>query len=85
MESTDNLKHASIKKTLLIFLNRTLYFRLGGSGQYVELERLLYDGAVVLFSSGEAGSGVDLTKCYVDVLRKGQVEPEEKYFERVTR
>jgi len=64
---------------------RTLYFRLGGSGQYVELERLLYDGAVVLFSNGESGSGVDLTKCYVDILKKAKIEPEEKYFERVTR
>ena len=64
---------------------RTLYFRLGGSGQYVELERLLFDGAVVLFSNGESGSGVDLTKCYVDVLKKAKIDPEEKYFERVTR
>ena len=51
----------------------------------MELEKLLYDGAVVLFTNGEAGSGVDLTKCYVDTLKKAKVEPEEKYFERITR
>ena len=40
---------------------------------------------MVLFSNGEHGSGVDLTKCYLDTLRKAKIDPEEKYFERVTR
>ena len=40
---------------------------------------------MVLFSNGESGSGVDLTKCYLDTLRKAKIDPEEKYFERVTR
>jgi hypothetical protein len=63
------------------------YFRLSGHGHFDELERLLYDGAVVLFVNGEAGSGVDLTKCYVDILRKaeGDIIPEEKYFLRVAK
>ena len=60
--------------------------RLQHPDKYLELECLLYDGAVLLFDKGQVGSGVDLVKCFLDVLNKAEnIQPEEKYFLKLTK
>ena len=43
-------------------------FRLSGQKHHDELEEILYDGAVKMFSANQAGSGVDLSKLYLENL-----------------
>jgi len=64
---------------------RTLYFRYLGQQKYVELETMLFDGAVLLFSHKEVASGTDLAKLYVDTLNQAQASPEELHFERISK
>jgi len=64
---------------------RTLYFRFLGQKKYVELETMLYDGAMLLFSHDEVASGTDLAKLYVDTLNQAEAEPEELHFLRISK
>jgi len=64
---------------------RTLYFRYLGQKKYAELESMLYDGAVLLFSKNEIASGIDLAKLYVDTLKEGEQEPEDIHFQRISK
>jgi len=64
---------------------RTLYFRYLGQKKYVELQGMLYDGAVLLFSHDETASGTDLAKLYVDTLNQAEQAPEELHFVRISK
>eukprot|EP00092_Neocalanus_flemingeri_P007572 GFUD01008172.1.p1 GENE.GFUD01008172.1~~GFUD01008172.1.p1 ORF type:complete len:337 (-),score=90.00 GFUD01008172.1:184-1194(-) len=64
---------------------RTLYFRYLGQKKYGELETMLFDGAVLLFSHDEVGSGTDLAKLYVDTLNQSEAGPEEIHFLRISK
>ncbi len=66
-------------------LHRTIYFRLGAQGRHAELAELLYEGALMLFRQGESGSGVDLTKLFLETLVKGDLERGEENFGRAAR
>jgi len=65
-------------------LYRTLFFRLSGQRAYDQLEVLLFEGAIVLFDANESGSGVDLTKLYLDTLSASEAEATEEALVRVT-
>lgn len=62
---------------------RTLYFRLSSAQKFADLEPLLYEGALLFLRQGQVGSGVDLTRAYLDVLIKGQVGVTESPCQRV--
>jgi len=64
---------------------RTLYFRYVGQKKYGELEGMLFDGAVLLFSHQEIASGVDLAKLFVETLTQGEAGPEETRFQRLSK
>ena len=64
---------------------RTLYFRYLGQKKYTELQSLLYDGAVLLFSHDEVASGTDLAKLYIDTLNEAEAAPEEIHFVRISK
>jgi len=64
---------------------RTLYFRYLGQKKYDELENMLYDGAMLLFSHEEIASGTDLAKLYVDTLNQAEAGPEEIRFLRISK
>jgi len=64
---------------------RTLYFRYLGQRKFVDLEMLLYDGAVLLFSHDQVESGLDLSKLYVEILQEGEFLPEENKFSKLSR
>ncbi len=59
--------------------------RLSAQSRHSELSDLLYEGALSLFEHGEAGSGVDLTKLYLESLRAGDLDRGEDNFRRVAR
>ena len=56
-----------------------------GQRKYEELERMLYDGAVLLFSHDEVASGTDLAKLYIDTLNEAEASPEEIHFTRISK
>lgn len=64
---------------------RTLYFRYVSQKKFGELEGMLFDGAVLLFSHQEVASGVDLAKLYVETLGQAEAQPEEARFHRLSR
>lgn len=64
---------------------RTLYFRYLGQKKYGELESMLFDGAVLLFTHKEIASGTDLAKLYVDALNQAEAPPEELHFQRISK
>eukprot|EP00090_Calanus_glacialis_P045641 TRINITY_DN8607_c0_g1_i1.p1 TRINITY_DN8607_c0_g1~~TRINITY_DN8607_c0_g1_i1.p1 ORF type:complete len:336 (-),score=102.85 TRINITY_DN8607_c0_g1_i1:173-1180(-) len=64
---------------------RTLYFRYLGQKKYGELETMLFDGAVLLFSHDEVASGTDLSKLYVETLNQAEADPEEIHFLRISK
>jgi len=64
---------------------RTLYFRYLGQKKYTELQSMLYDGAVLLFSHDEVASGTDLAKLYIDTLNEAEAAPEEIHFVRISK
>lgn len=64
---------------------RTLYFRYVGQKKYDEIEGMLYDGAVLLFSHQEVASGVDLAKLFVESLTQAEAGPEETRFQRLSK
>jgi len=64
---------------------RTLYFRYLGQKKYGELETMLFDGSVLLFSHKEVASGTDLAKLYVDTLNQAEAAPEEIHFQRISK
>lgn len=51
----------------------------------MELEQVLFKGALAMFDGGERDSGVDLTKLYIDVLQAGNIPHEEETFVRIAR
>ena len=64
--------------------------RLGSQEKFSELESLLFEGAVLLHEAGQVGSGVDLTKCFLEVLGKEKAKnkeekPSEEAMERVAK
>eukprot|EP00088_Acartia_fossae_P053763 TRINITY_DN6135_c0_g1_i1.p1 TRINITY_DN6135_c0_g1~~TRINITY_DN6135_c0_g1_i1.p1 ORF type:complete len:348 (-),score=55.01 TRINITY_DN6135_c0_g1_i1:297-1319(-) len=64
---------------------RTLYFRYIGQKKYEDLERMLYDGAILLFSHKQVESGLDLAKLYIDTLKEGEFKPEDSKFIKICR
>ena len=80
---------------------RTLYFRFVdtacfielietmlryiGQKKYEELQSMLFDGAVLLFSHDEVASGTDLAKLYIDTLNEAEAGPEEIHFVRISK
>jgi len=64
---------------------RTLYFRYIGQRKYEELQGMLFDGAVLLFSHDQVASGTDLAKLYVDTLNEAEAGPEEIHFTRISK
>jgi len=64
---------------------RTLYFRYVGQRKYEELEVMLYDGAILLFSHNQVESGLDLAKLYIDTLKEGDFKPEDSKFIKICR
>jgi len=64
---------------------RTLFFRYAGQKKYGELEGMLFDGAVLLFSHQEIASGVDLAKLFVETLTQAEAGPEETRFQRISK
>jgi len=51
----------------------------------LELEGMLFDGALLLFSHQETASGVDLAKLYVETLTQAEAGPEEARFQRLSK
>lgn len=49
-------------------LYRTLYFRYQNWGKFRELQKLLFDGAVLLLDKGQTTSGADLASLYLESL-----------------
>jgi len=64
---------------------RTLYFRYVGQRKFEELEGMLYDGAVLLFSHNQVESALDLSKLYVETLKEGDFKPEDSKFIKICR
>jgi len=64
---------------------RTLYFRYMGQKKYIDLETMLYDGAILLFSHKQVESGLDLAKLYVETLKEGEFKPEDPKFQKISR
>merc|ERR1719381_171104 len=64
---------------------RTLYFRYVSQKKFSELEGMLFDGALLLFSHQETASGVDLAKLYVETLTQAEAGPEEARFQRLSK
>lgn len=64
---------------------RTLYFRYVSQKKFLELEGMLFDGALLLFSHQETASGVDLAKLYVETLTQAEAGPEEARFQRLAK
>jgi len=64
---------------------RTLYFRYVSQKKFLELEGMLFDGALLLFSHQETASGVDLAKLYVETLTQAEAGPEEARFQRLSK
>jgi len=64
---------------------RTLYFRYIGQKKYTELQGMLYDGALLLFSHDEIASGTDLAKLYIDTLNEAEAGPDEIHFVRISK
>ena len=56
-----------------------------GQKKYVELQSMLYDGAVLLFSHDQVASGTDLAKLYIDTLNEAESLPEEIHFIRISK
>jgi len=64
---------------------RTLYFRYLGQKKYTELQTMLFEGAVLLFSHDEVASGTDLAKLYIDTLNDEGADPLEIHFVRISK
>eukprot|EP00095_Tigriopus_kingsejongensis_P005675 maker-scaffold846_size89341-snap-gene-0.11 protein:Tk05675 transcript:maker-scaffold846_size89341-snap-gene-0.11-mRNA-1 annotation:"upf0363 protein c7orf20" len=64
---------------------RTLYFRLLAAEKYDELEPLLFEGARLLLLRDQTGSGVDLSRAYLDVLQRGALPVSESRCQAVAR
>ena len=62
---------------------RTLYYRYSAQNKWLELENMLYDGAVKLFNHNQGGSGADLSKLYLEILEKAEFKPTEEIMKRV--
>ena len=58
---------------------------MSGLCKYAELEALLYEGALIFFENGEPGSGVDMTKSYLEVLHKSDLVANEDLFRKVAK
>ena len=56
-----------------------------GQKKYEELQSMLYDGAVLLFTHEEVASGTDLAKLYIDTLNEAEAVPEEIHFTRIAK
>ena len=56
-----------------------------GQKKYEELQSMLYDGAVLLFTHEEVASGTDLAKLYIDTLNEAEAAPEEIHFTRIAK
>ena len=56
-----------------------------GQKKFEELESMLFDGAVLLFSHEEIASGTDLAKLYIDTLNEAEAPPEEIHFIRISK
>ena len=56
-----------------------------GQKKYVELQSMLFDGAVLLFSHEQGASGTDLAKLYIDTLNEAESSPEEIHFIRISK
>jgi len=64
---------------------RTLYFRYLSQEKYSELLDLLYDGAVLLLTHDQQGSGADVSNLYLDVLVKSKSNPTDENTRKVAR
>ena len=64
---------------------RTLYYRYSAQSKWTELETMLYDGAVTLFSHDQGGSGADLAKLYLEILEKSEIRPTEEIMKKIGR
>ena len=53
-----------------------LYSRYIGMKKYTELQEMLYDGSLLLFSHDEIASGTDLAKLYIDTLNEAEAGPQ---------
>lgn len=62
---------------------RTLYFRYLGQKRYSDLLKLLYSGSLLFLQHEQYTSGADLGLLFIDVLKKSETEPCEKYFEKL--
>ena len=63
----------------------TMFSRYIGQKKYTELQGMLYDGALLLFSHDEIASGTDLAKLYIDTLNEAEAGPEEIHFVRISK
>ena len=53
--------------------------------KYTELQEMLYDGSLLLFSHDEIASGTDLAKLYIDTLNEAEAGPQELHFVRISK
>ena len=63
----------------------TMFSRYIGQKKYTELQGMLYDGALLLFSHDEIASGTDLAKLYIDTLNEAEAGPDEIHFVRISK
>ena len=80
MKSVRNIYASTCKGDFSPYLSR-----LTGLKAFEELKTLLYEGAVVLFEKKETGSGVDLTKLFLDTLDKADAERGEDNFQKIAK
>ena len=62
-----------------------ILYRYIGQKKYEELQGMLFDGAVLLFSHDQVASGTDLAKLYIDTLNEAESSPEEIHFIRISK
>ena len=62
-----------------------ILYRYIGQKKYEELQGMLFDGAVLLFSHQQVASGTDLAKLYIDTLNEAESSPEEIHFIRISK
>ena len=62
-----------------------MFSRYIGQKKYTELQGMLYDGALLLFSHDEIASGTDLAKLYIDTLNEAEAGPDEIHFVRISK
>ena len=69
----------------MVFIALIMLSRYIGQKKYTELQGMLYDGALLLFSHDEIASGTDLAKLYIDTLNEAEAGPDEIHFVRISK